>query len=175
MFVSGGHDVVFIDGSDKLPPRIKKGLPSYHTKQAKPPIYKEYFNMINILYFALNGEFNSLNNRLPLVAGMMDNRVLSKSTSGQASRYSLAFFAPKYRLTSQVTDIDSATHRPKLTGVNRHIMPALAAVYDGVTLQNSPFWVICRAVSSRTESEPHHPMTFHSVVITQKLLGGYHA
>ena len=114
-------------------------------------------------------------NSLQSVAGVIDNKDLSKSTSGQASRYSLAFFAPKYRLTSQVTDIDSATHHPKLTGVNRHIMPALAAVYDGVTLQNSPFWVICRAVSSRTESEPHHPMTFHSVVITQKLLGGYHA
>lgn len=30
LFVSGGHDVVFIVGSNKLPPRIKKGLPSYH-------------------------------------------------------------------------------------------------------------------------------------------------
>lgn len=77
--------------------------------------------------------------------------------------------------TVKVTDIDSATHHPKLTGVNRHIMPALAAVYDGVTLQNSPFWVICRAVTNSTESEPHHPMIFHSVVLTQKLLGGYHA
>ena len=114
-------------------------------------------------------------NNLQSVAGVIDNKDLSKTISGQASRYSLAFFVPKYRLTSQVTDIDSATHHPKLTGVNRHIMPALAAVYDGVTLQNSPFWVICRAVTNSTESEPHHPMIFHSVVLTQKLLGGYHA
>ena len=110
-------------------------------------------------------------NNLQSVAGVIDNKDLSKNNSGQASRYSLAFFAPKYRLTSQVTDIDSATHHPKLTGVNRHIMPALAAVYDGVTLQNSPFWVICRAVTIVTESEPHHPMIFHSVVLTQNTIG----
>ena len=110
-------------------------------------------------------------NSLQSVAGVIDNKDLSKNNSGQASRYSLAFFAPKYRLTSQVTDIDSATHHPKLTGVNRHIMPALAAVYDGVTLQNSPFWVICRAVTIVTESEPHHPMIFHSVVLTQNTIG----
>ena len=130
--------------------------------------------MSKILRLLNIGEFNSLKNSLPLVAGMMDNKDLSKTISGQASRYSLAFFAPKYRLTSQVTDIDSATHHPKLTGVNRHIMPALAAVYDGVTLQNKRK-PICRAVTNSTESEPHHPMIFHSVVLTQKLLGGYHA
>ena len=113
-------------------------------------------------------------NNLQSVAGVIDNKDLSKNNSGQASRYSLAFFAPKYRLTSQVTDIDSATHHPKLTGVNRHIMPALAAVYDGVTLQNKRK-PICRAVTNSTESEPHHPMTFHSVVLTQNYIGGYHA
>ena len=113
-------------------------------------------------------------NSLQSVAGMGQNKDLSKNNSGQASRYSLAFFAPKYRLTSQVTDIDSATHHPKLTGVNRHIMPALAAVYDGVTLQNKRK-PICRAVTNSTESEPHHPMIFHSVVLTQNYIGGYHA
>ena len=109
------------------------------------------------------------------VAGVIDNKDLSKSTSGQASRYSLAFFAPKYRLTSQVTDIDSATHHPKLTGVNRHIMPALAKSYGGVTLQNKPLRQICEAVTCVTESEPRHPMIFHSVVLTQNLVGGYRA
>lgn len=131
--------------------------------------------MSKILRLLNIGEFNSLRNSLPLVAGMMDNKDLSKSTSGQASRYPLAFFVPKFRLLSQSGDNKAQIHLPQFTGVNRHIMPALAAVYDGVTLQNSPFWVICRAVSSRTESEPHHPMTFHSVVLTQKLLGGYRA
>jgi len=113
-------------------------------------------------------------NSLQSVAGVIDNKDLSKSTSGQASRYSLAFFAPKYRLTSQVTDIDSATHHPKLTGVNRHIMPALAAVYDGVTLKNKLIGEYSRRFYV-TESEPHHPMTFHSVVLTQNYIGGYHA
>ena len=113
-------------------------------------------------------------NSLQSVAGVIDNKDLSKSHSGQASRYPLAFFVPKFRLTSQVTDIDSATHHPKLTGVNRHIMPALAAVYDGVTLKNKPIGEYSRRFYV-TESEPHHPMTFHSVVLTQNYIGGYHA
>ena len=114
-------------------------------------------------------------NNLQSVAGVIDNKDLSKTISGQASRYSLAFFVPKFRLLSQSGDNKAQIHLPQFTGVNRHIMPALAAVYDGVTLKNSPFWVICRAVTNSTESEPHHPMIFHSVVLTQKLLGGYHA
>ena len=113
-------------------------------------------------------------NNLQSVAGVIDNKDLSKSHSGQASRYSLAFFVPKFRLLSQSGDNKAQIHPPQFTGVNRHIMPALAAVYDGVTLQNKRK-PICRAVTNSTESEPHHPMIFHSVVLTQKLLGGYHA
>ena len=113
-------------------------------------------------------------NNLQSVAGVIDNKDLSKSHSGQASRYSLAFFVPKFRLLSQSGDNKAQIHLPQFTGVNRHIMPALAAVYDGVTLQNKRK-PICRAVTNSTESEPHHPMIFHSVVLTQKLLGGYHA
>ena len=115
-------------------------------------------------------------NSLLLVADMMDNKDLSNNhVSGKAKPQLLAFFVPKFRLLSQSGDNKAQIHLPQFTGVNRHIMPALAAVYDGVTLQNSPFWVICRAVTIVTESEPHHPMIFHSVVLTQKLLGGYHA
>ena len=113
-------------------------------------------------------------NNLQSVAGVIDNKDLSKSHSGQASRYPLAFFVPKFRLLSQSGDNKAQIHPPQFTGVNRHIMPALAAVYDGVTLQNKRK-PICRAVTNSTESEPHHPMIFHSVVLTQKLLGGYHA
>ena len=113
-------------------------------------------------------------NNLQSVAGVIDNKDLSKSHSGQASRYPLAFFVPKFRLLSQSGDNKAQIHLPQFTGVNRHIMPALAAVYDGVTLQNKRK-PICRAVTNSTESEPHHPMIFHSVVLTQKLLGGYHA
>jgi hypothetical protein len=130
--------------------------------------------MSKILRLLNIGEFNSLNDSLPLMAGMMDNRDLSKTISGQASRYSLAFFVPKFRLLSQSGDNKAQIHLPQFTGVNRHIMPALAAVYDGVTLQNKRK-PICRAVTNSTESEPHHPMIFHSVVLTQKLLGGYRA
>lgn len=126
------------------------------------------FFMVGLLLLISSYHSAYPKNNLPNISVMGQNKDLSKNiVSGQASRYSLAFFAPKYRLTSQVTDTDSATHHPKSTGVNRHIMPTLAAVYDGVTLQNSPFWVICRAVTNDTESEPHHPMTFHSVVSTQ--------
>ena len=130
--------------------------------------------MSKILKLLNISENTSLKNSLPLVAGMMDNKDLSKTISGQASRYSLAFFVPKFRLLSQSGDNKAQIHLPQFTGVNRHIMPALAAVYDGVTLQNKRK-PICRAVTNSTESEPHHPMIFHSVVLTQKLLGGYHA
>ena len=110
-------------------------------------------------------------NSLLLVAGMGQNITLSKTNSDTPNRYPLAFFMPKYRLTSQVSDNLSVTHLTHFTGLNRHTYAQSVTSYGGVTLQNSPFWVICRAVSSRTESEPHHPMTFHSVVLTQKLLG----
>lgn len=130
--------------------------------------------MSKILRLLNISENTSLKNSLPLVAGMMDNKDLSKTISGQASRYSLAFFVPKFRLLSQSGDNKAQIHLPQFTGVNRHIMPALAAVYDGVTLQNKRK-PICRAVTNSTESEPHHPMIFHSVVLTQKLLGGYRA
>lgn len=113
-------------------------------------------------------------NNLQSVAGVIDNKDLSKSHSGQASRYPLAFFVPKFRLLSQSGDNKAQIHPPQFTGVNRHIMPALAAVYDGVTLKNKPIGEYSRRFYV-TESEPHHPMTFHSVVLTQNYIGGYRA
>ena len=131
--------------------------------------------MSKILRLLNIGEFNSLKNSLPLVAGMMDNRDLSNNhASGQPFRYLLAFFVPKFCLLSQSGDNKAQTHLPQFAGVNRHIMPALAKSYGGVTLQNKRK-PICRAVSTKTESEPRHPMIFHSVVLTQNLVGGYHA
>ena len=131
--------------------------------------------MSKILRLLNIGEFNSLKNSLPLVAGMMDNRDLSNNhASGQPFRYLLAFFVPKFRLLSQSGDNKAQIHPPQFTGVNRHIMPALAAVYDGVTLKNKPIGEYSRRFYV-TESEPHHPMTFHSVVLTQNYIGGYHA
>ena len=131
--------------------------------------------MSKILRLLNIGEFNSLKNSLPLVAGMMDNRDLSNNhASGQPFRYLLAFFVPKFCLLSQSGDNKAQTHLPQFAGVNRHIMPALAAVYDGVTLKNKPIGEYSRRFYV-TESEPHHPMTFHSVVLTQNYIGGYHA
>ena len=110
-------------------------------------------------------------NSLQSVAGMGQNKDLSKSHSGQASRYPLAFFVPKFRLLSQSGDNKAQIHPPQFTGVNRHIMPALAKSYGGGTLQNKPLRQICEAVACVTESEPRHPMTFHSVVLTQNTIG----
>nr|WP_312116099.1 hypothetical protein [Moraxella sp. CTOTU47915] len=124
--------------------------------------------MSKILRLLNIGEFNSLNDSLPLVAGMIDNRGLSKiHASGQPFRYLLAFFVPKFRLLSQSGDNKAQTHLPQFAGVNRHIMPALAKSYGGVTLQNKPLRQICEAVACVTESEPRHPMILHSVVNTQ--------
>ena len=130
--------------------------------------------MSKILRLLNIGEFNSLKNSLPLVAGMMDNKDLSRIYSDTPNRYLLAFFVPKFRLLSQSGDTKAQIHPPQFTGVNRHIMPALAAVYDGVTLKNKPIGEYSRRFYV-TESEPHHPMTFHSVVLTQNYIGGYHA
>ena len=106
-------------------------------------------------------------NSLQSVAGMGQNKDLSKNNSGQASRYPLAFFVSKFWLASQATQDSSTTPLTHITGLNRHIMPALAKSYGGVTLQNKPLRQICEAVACVTESEPRHPMIFHSVVNTQ--------
>ncbi|MBW4009134.1 hypothetical protein HG532_03710 [Moraxella osloensis] len=113
-------------------------------------------------------------NSLLLVAGMGQNITLSKTNSDTPNRYPLAFFMPKYRLTSQVSDNLSITHLTHFTGLNRHTYAQSVTSYGGVTLQNKRK-PICRAVTVCTESEPRHPMTFHSVVLTQKQIGGYHA
>ena len=115
---------------------------------------------------------------LHIVAGVRDNTDLSKRKSGMPCRYPLAFFVSKFAPMPHIGQIDS-THPTPFTGVNHHFLDVSIfgriPSYDGVTLQNKPLWRICEAVAFTTESEPHHPMTFHSVVITQKLLGGYHA
>ncbi|MFW2178508.1 MULTISPECIES: hypothetical protein [unclassified Moraxella] len=123
-----------------------------------------------------NSLLNNLDNKnLHIFTDMGDNTDLSKNNSGQASRYPLAFFVPKSLQASQATNAKDTTHLPPFLGVNHHIMPSMAISYGGVTLQNKRK-PICRAVTIVTESEPHHPMIFHSVVTTQKTIGGhYHA
>ena len=115
-------------------------------------------------------------NNLLLVADMMDNRVLSNNhASGKPYRYSLAFFVPKFWKAPQANQDKDATHLTQFTGLNRHkFMAALPAVYVRKTSQNSPFWVICGAATCVAESDSEHPMTFHSVVTTQKTTQGGH-
>ena len=126
--------------------------------------------MSKILRLLNISENTSLKNSLPLVAGMMDNKDLSKFSSGQPSRYLLAFFVRKFWLASQATQDNSTAHLPQFTGVIRHTYAHSVTSYGGVTLQNKRK-PICRAVTVCTESEPRHPMTFHSVVLTQKQIG----
>jgi hypothetical protein len=109
-------------------------------------------------------------NNLQSVAGVIDNKDLSKTNSDTPNRYPLAFFMPKYRLTSQVSDNLSVTHLTHFTGLNHHTYAQSVTSYGGVTLQNKRK-PICRAVTVCTESEPRHPMIFHSVVLTQKQIG----
>ena len=95
-------------------------------------------------------------------------RVISKLTSGQASRYSLAFFVPDICLASQAKYVSSTTPIHPLQG---------RTVYDRVTSQNKMAErQICGAIASKTESEPHHPIPIvfnraYRVTSTRNLLG----
>ncbi|OBX78160.1 hypothetical protein A9308_06985 [Moraxella atlantae] len=94
-------------------------------------------------------------NSLLLVADMMDNKDLSKLESGQPSRYSLAFFMPNYRLTSQVNDMDSIAPLTHFTGLKRHIYAHSVTNYGEVTSQNKiAFTVNMRGGFFRAKSEP---------------------
>ena len=108
------------------------------------------------------------------LAGVADNERLSKLSSGKPYRYTLAFFVPENRITSQVTDTDSIKPLNPITGLNRHTYVHSVPSYGGVTLLNKKAErQIGRAVATKTESEPRHPI--YGVVLTQKLVGGYHA
>ena len=92
---------------------------------------------------------------------------LSKLTSGQASRYPLAFFVSNICLASQAKQMDNTAP---------YYLSQGKTVYDGLTLQNKrAFGRICRAVTTSTESKTRHPIPLYSVALTQKLVGGsYH-
>ena len=156
---------------------LKNGQNDNHTKVTLLDMVKSILLavlIIALLLFITTLQQAHPKNSLLLVAGMGQNITLSKTNSDTPNRYPLAFFMPKYRLTSQVSDNLSITHLTHFTGLNRHTYAQSVTSYGGVTLQNKRK-PICRAVTNSTESEPHHPMIFHSVVLTQKLLGGYHA
>lgn len=107
---------------------------------------------------------------------------LSKITSGQASRYSLAFFVPDNSAASQAVSIPSSTAlRAHLSAPRGQTIISIAnhllTDYDGLTLQNKiAERRICGAASSDAESKTRHPIPLpYSVAHTHKSLGGYHA
>ena len=107
---------------------------------------------------------------------------LSNLTSGQASRFLLAFFVPDNSAASQAVTIQSSTAPQAHLSASRgqtiiSKVSSLPTDYDGLTLQNKiAERRICRAVSSKTESKTRHPISLlYSVALTQNLLGGYHA
>ena len=104
---------------------------------------------------------------------------LSKITSGQASRYLLAFFVPDNSPASQAVTIPSSTAPNTHFSVTRgysliSIANHLLTDYDGLTLQNTiAARRICGAASSDAESKTRHPILLpYSVALTHKSLGG---
>lgn len=106
---------------------------------------------------------------------------LSKITSGQASRYLLAFFVPDNSAASQAVTMPSSTAPNMHLSVTRgysliSIASHLLTDYDGLTLQNKiAVRRICRAASSDAESKTRHPILLpYSVALTHKSLGAIH-
>lgn len=104
---------------------------------------------------------------------------LSKITSGQASRYLLAFFVPDNSPASQAVTMPSSTAPNTHLSVTRgysliFIANHLLTDYDGLTLQNTiAARRICGAASSDAESKTRHPiLLLYSVALTHKSLGG---
>ena len=106
---------------------------------------------------------------------------LSKITSGQASRYLLAFFVPDNSPASQAVTMPSSTAlNAHLSASRGHSLISIAnhllTDYDGLTLQNTiAVRRICRAVTNVTESKTRHPILLpYSVALTHKSLGAIH-
>ena len=106
---------------------------------------------------------------------------LSKITSGQASRYLLAFFVPDNSPASQAVTMPSSTAPNMHLSVTRgysliSIASHLLTDYDGLTLQNKiAVRRICGAASSDAESKTRHPILLpYSVALTHKSLGAIH-
>ncbi|WP_434353567.1 hypothetical protein VH441_00620 [Psychrobacter sp. HD31] len=97
---------------------------------------------------------------------------LSKTISGQPIREPLAFFVQKNWHGSQPNQYKS-TKQFTQQGKTVVSMVINLPPYNGLTLQNTKaIRRICRAVTNSTESKTRYPMNFHSVALTQNLLGG---
>ena len=106
---------------------------------------------------------------------------LSKITSGQASRYLLAFFVLDNGAASQAVTVSSSTApKARLRATRGYSLISIAnhllIDYDGLTLQNTiAARRICGAASSDAESKTRHPILLpYSVALTHKSLGAIH-
>ena len=128
--------------------------------------------MSRIKYIPPKRENTSPINRLLLLAGVTDNKDLSKNKQRQAKSQLLAFFVSKFWLAPQATQSQDITHLPQITGVNRHkFMATLPAVYEVEDIAKQALKLICRAVTVCTESDSTSPYDYHSVNLTQKQIG----
>ena len=124
--------------------------------------------MSKILRLLNIGEFNSLKNSLPLVAGMMDNNATTKRKAVKPSRNLLAIFVPK---------IHRATNFMIATGAKRHIYSLLhygvIASYGGLIRPNTIAFMVNKSRRLVAFVETRRPFLMGGK--TTKLQGGYHA
>ena len=112
--------------------------------------------MSKILRLLNIGEFNSLKNSLPLVAGMMDNNPTTKLQAVKPNRHSLAIFIPK---------IYWATNPLITTGIKqRHIFKhsfsfGNVASYGGLIRPNTIAFMVNKSSRLVTVVETRPPYT----------------
>ena len=124
--------------------------------------------MSKILRLLNIGEFNSLKNSLPLVAGMMDNNATTKRKAVKPSRNLLAIFVPK---------IHRATNFMIATGAKRHIYSLLhygvIASYGGLIRPNKRPFTGNKSSRLFAVVETRPPLFVGEIKLT-KLLGVIH-
>lgn len=103
------------------------------------------------------------------------NMKLSQKFSSDYPYRKNGFFMSEICLNSQIKQNPSINAPLILIQQDKTIISQVfnLVLYDGVTLQNTAYSLICGAVATKTESEPHHPMFIHTVQ-TQNLVGAYH-
>ena len=126
--------------------------------------------MNKITYTPLKSENTSLINRLPLVAGMMDNSPTTKRKAVKPNRHTLAIFVPK---------IHKATNLVKSTGAKRHIYSLSKTIesvtsYGGLIRPNTIAFLVNKSSRLFAVVETRPPFLSVGIQTTERK-GGYHA